>query len=62
MIWLFSEAPLELSPASLKSLFLIGGELARRVVKSMGLLSFATMSSVNIGVFPSGCVYGICSS
>ena len=62
MIWLFSEAPLELSPVSLKSLSLIGGELARGVVKSMGLLSFAATSSVNIWVFPSGCVYGICSS
>ena len=62
MILLFSEAPLELSPISLKSLFLIGGELARGVVKSMGLLSFPAMSYVNIWVFPSGCVFGICSS
>ena len=54
MIWLFSGAPLELSPVYLKSLFLIGGELARGVVKSMGLLSSAATSSVNIGVFPSG--------
>ena len=56
MIWLFFEAPLELSPISLKSLFSIGGELARGVVKSMGLLSFSTTSSVKIWVFPSGCV------
>ena len=62
MIWLFSRAPLELSPVSLKSLLLIGGELARGVVKSMGLMSSAAMSSVNIGVFPYGCVSGICSS
>ena len=62
MIWLLSEAPLELSPASLKSLFLIGRELARGVVKSMGLLSFDATSSVKIWVFPSGCVSGICSS
>ena len=62
MIWLFSEAPLELSPISLKSLSLIGGELARGLVKSMGLLSSASMSSVNIGVLPSGYVSGICSS
>ena len=57
MIWLFSEAPLELSSVSLKYLSLIGGELARGVVKSMGLLSFAATSFVNIGyslmaVFP----------
>ena len=59
MIWLFYEAPLELSPVSLS---LIGGELARGLVKSMGLLSSASMSSVNIGVLPYGCVSGICSS
>ena len=60
--WLFSWAPLELSPGSLISVFLIGGELARRVVKSIGLLSFASMSSANIEVFPYGCVSGSCSS
>ena len=58
IIWLFSWAPLELSPGSLKSMFLIGGELARGVVKSIGLLSSAAMSSANIEVFPSGCVSG----
>ena len=62
MIWLFSEAPRELSPVSLKFLFLIGGELARGVVKSLGLLSIVATSSVNICAFPSGYVSGICSS
>ena len=62
MIWLFSEAPLELSPVSLNSLLFIGGELARGVVKSMGLRSFVATSSVNIWVFSYGCVSGICSS
>ena len=62
MIWLFSEAPLELSPVSLKSLFLNGGELARGVVKSMRLLASAATFSIKIGVFPYGCVSGICSS
>ena len=62
MIWLFSEAPLELSPVSLKYLSLIGGELARGLVKSMGLLSSASMPSVNLGVLPYGCASGICSS
>ena len=62
MIWLFSEAPLELSPVSLKYLSLIGGELARGLVKSMGLLSSASMPSVNLRVLPYGCASGICSS
>ena len=62
MIWLFSKAPLELSPVSLNSLSLIGGELARGLVKSIGLLSSASMSSVNIWALPYGCVSGICSS
>ena len=62
MIWLFSEAPLELSPVSLKYLSLIGGELARGLVKSMGLLSSAFMPSINLGVLPSGRDSGIYSS
>ena len=62
IIWLFSWAPLELYPGSLKSLFLIGGELAIRVVKSIGLVSSGSMSSANIEVFPSGYVFGSCSS
>ena len=47
MIWLFSGAPLELSPGSLKFMFPIRGELARGVVKSIGLLSSAAKSFVN---------------
>ena len=62
MIWLFSEAPLELSPISLKYLSLIGGEMARGLVKSMGVLSSASMPSVNLGVLPSDCASGIYSS
>ena len=54
IIWLFSWAPLELSPGSLKFMFLIGGELARGVVKSRGLLSSGAISSTNIEVFPYG--------
>ena len=62
MIWLFYGAPLELSPGSLKSLFLIGGELARGLVKSMGPLSSAAMPSVNIGVFLYVRASRVCSS
>ena len=51
IIWLFSWAPLELSPGSLKSLFLIGGELASGVVKSIGLLSSGSLSFANIEVY-----------
>ena len=59
IILLFPWAPLELSPGFLKSLFLIGGELASGAEKSIGLLSSCSLSSANIKVFPSRCAYGL---
>ena len=62
MIELFSCAPLELSPCSLNVLFCIGGELAKGIEKSKGLLSSCPSLSANVKVLFSGGVYGFSSS
>ena len=62
MIELFSCAPLELSPCSLKVLFCIGEELAKGMEKSKGLLSSCPSFSANVKVLSSGGVSGFSSS
>ena len=62
IIELFSCAPLELSPCSLNVLFCIGGELAKGMEKSKGLLSSCPSLSANVKVLFSGGVSGFSSS
>ena len=62
IIELFSCAPLELSPCSLNVLFCIGGELAKGMEKSKGLLSSCPSLSANVKVLVSGGVSGFSSS
>ena len=62
MIELFSCAPLELSPCSLNVLFCIGGELAKGMEKSKGLLSSCPSLSANVKVLFLGGVSGFSSS
>ena len=62
MIELFSCAPLELSPYSLNVLFCIGGELAKGMEKSKGLLSSCPSLSANVKALFSGGVSRFSSS
>ena len=62
MIELFSYAPLELSPCSLNVLFCIGGELAKGMEKSKGLLSSCPSLSANVKVLFSEGISGFSSS
>ena len=62
IIELFACAPLELSPCSLNVLFCIGGELAKGMERSMGLLSSCLSLSANVKVLFSGGVSGFSSS
>ena len=62
IIELFSCAPLEHSPCSLNVLFCIGGELAKGMEKSKGLLSSCPSLSANVKVLVSGGVSGFSSS
>ena len=54
IIELFSCVSLELSPCSLNVLFCIGGELAKGMEKSKGLLSSCPSVSANVKVLFSG--------
>ena len=62
IIALFSCAPLELSPCFLNVLFCIGGELAKGMEKSKGLLSSCPSLSANVKVLFSGGVFVFSSS